>query len=337
MFIRSLLGLTVAAALGWSAWWWIASTAQRGGIETWFSERRAAGWQAEYAALDVAGFPNRLDAELTELALADPASGWAWSAPRLAIFQLVYDPRHLIVQWPEEQRIAAPGAKAVIRAEVMRASLAIDDPAALSLARNSVEILRGAAAAEAGWTASVDRYNHHILNLPEDAGPANAYAFRIDAEGIRPPDFIRRLADPAGALPPAIRLAMADGKAAFDRPLDRFAIEGVKPQLTQLSLKEAVAEWGPLRLALSGAVAADEDGYAEGAFDISARNWEEMLEAATAAGVMPSRLADALKLGLGFLARLGGDPRDISAELTFQDGFVKLGPVPIGPAPRLVR
>ncbi|MEM7271148.1 MAG: DUF2125 domain-containing protein, partial [Pseudomonadota bacterium] len=255
MRFKIILSLLTIAVIGWGVWWWIASSAQKAGLEGWLDARRADGWQAEALSVDVAGFPNRLDARLSGLRLADPVSGWAWEAPFFDIYQIVYNPSEVIAVWPPEQRIAAPGARATVRSEVMRASAKFALAETLAVERNSVEITNGAVAADAGWTAGVSRYNHHIRLAPE-AGPENAYEFIASAENLRPPDYLRSRIDPAGALPPSIELIKLEGKAAFDRPLDRFALEGAKPQVTALSLKPSEAKWGELALTLSGAIKA---------------------------------------------------------------------------------
>lgn len=336
MKFKGLIAILILAAIGWFVWWWIAAEAQKTALNAWLEERREAGWQAEAAAISVAGFPNRVDATLTEVALADPISGWAWDAPRLAIYQILYKPTEAIVVWPEEQRIAAPGARATVRSETMRASFAFAASEALTLERNSFEIRNGAVAADAGWTAGVDYYNHHIRPSTGDIG-ANAYEFVAEAKKFRPPEFIRRVVDPARSLPPAIDAIRIEGAAAFDTPLDRYAFEREKPQLTALVLRPSEGAWGDLSLRMSGEVRADANGYAEGSFDVAAKNWEQMIDAAVASGAITRSLADAMKLGLGFVARLSGGRNTLDVALTFEGGLTKIGPVPLGPAPQLVR
>lgn len=336
MKFKALIIILIVAAAGWFAWWWIAAEAQKAALNAWMDERRDAGWQAEAAAIDVAGFPNRVDAELTEIALADPISGWAWTAPRLAIYQILYKPTEAIIIWPEEQRIAAPGARATVRSKLMRASFAFAASEALTLERNSLEIKNGAVAADAGWTAGVDYYNHHLRPATGDLG-ANSYEFVAEATKLRLPEFIRSVIDPSRTLPAAIETIKIEGAVAFDTPLDRYALERTKPQLTALTLLPSSGAWGDLALRMSGAVRADASGFAEGSFDISAKNWEEMLDAGVASGAINKSLSDALKLGLGFVARLSGGRNTLDVALTFEGGFTKIGPIALGPAPRLVR
>lgn len=332
---KLLAGLIITVIVGAAVWWLMAARAQETALETWLQQRRDAGWQAE-ADISILGFPNRLDIKLTDIALADPSSGWAWSAPWLEIAQVIYDPTFFVANWPAEQRLAAPGARAILRAEKMEGSLKAGTRTTLPLRRASFDIQKAALAADAGWTAGVDRLGLHVREAPE-AGPPNAYEFRADILRLRLPDFIRAQLDPAGALPPAIETATFDGRAAFDRPLDRFAIEGPKPGLTALSLSEAVAEWGALRLVVSGSMKADAEGYAEGEFDIAADNWREMLDAAVAAGAMSLAFAETLKTGLGFVARLSGDGDRLDVGLVFANGLTRIGPIPVGRAPRLLQ
>lgn len=332
--LKLLAGLIVSVMVIASVWWLLLARSQEAALEVWFADRRAAGWQAE-AGIAVRGFPSRLDMTLTEPALADPSSGWAWSAPVLEIAQVAYEPTFFVVSWPAEQRLAAPGARATLRTEEMRASLKAGAAGALPLERASLDVNRAALAAEAGWTAGAERLTLHLRAAPE-AGPPNAYEFRADALRLRLPDFMRAALDPAGALPPALEAAAFEGRAALDRPLDRFALDSGPPQIAQLSLREARAEWGALRLSVTGAMKADAEGFAEGEFDVSAENWREMLDAAVAAGALDPTFAETLKAGLGFIARLSGAGERLDVTLVFEGGRARIGPVPLGPAPLLI-
>lgn len=336
MKFKVLAAALIFVMAGWSIWWWIAASAQKSALEGWMAAQRAEGWVAEASSIDVVGYPNRLDATLRDLALANPAEGWSWDAERLAIRQVAYDPTFFIVHFPPESRLAVPGARARLTADQMEASLKVSNASSVAIERASFDAQLPGLAAEAGWTASAERITLHMRAAP-DAGPANAYEFRLDALRLRPPEFIRRIADPARALPAAVDVVAAEGRAALDRPLDRYALEGAPPQIQSLSLKEAKATWGELDFAMTGAARADEEGYAEGEFDITARNWRQMLDAAVAAGAIPRAMAETLKTGLGFVARLGGDPEELNVALTMSGGFTRLGPVPIGPAPRLTQ
>ena len=122
--MRTLLGLAVLLFAGWSAWWWYGSTHQKQAVEDWLEDRRDAGWQAETQDLTVTGYPNRFDMIAEGLTLADPASGWAWTAPEFRTFMLSYQPNRVIAAWPGIHRFSVPGEQVELTAETLRASAA---------------------------------------------------------------------------------------------------------------------------------------------------------------------------------------------------------------------
>ena len=56
---------------------------------------------------------------------------------------------------------------------------------------------------------------------------------------------------------------------------------------------------------------------------------------AVRADLLPEQMRGTIEGLLGVVAGLSGDPEVIDAELTFSDGRTFLGPLPVGPAPRL--
>ena len=331
---RILGGAVALAAAGWSGWWFIGAAAHDAALRGWLADRRADGWQAEIAGLETQGFPNRFDTRLTGLALADPGAGWAWSAPFLDIVMLSYAPNRAIVAFAPEQTLAVPGAQAGLRSEGLRASVRFAPGPSLALTRASLE--GSALALEGrGWRAAAQSLNAHVLESDPATAPADSYDVYFAAEGVAPSRDLRDLIDPAGALPELAQALRLDARLALDRPLDRFAVEDAAPQITALSLTAFEAQWGALSLRASGLLRADAEGYAEGEIAVQARNWREMLRAGVAAGALSADLGAALETALSLVAMLGGDQNAIAAPLRFSGGYARLGPVPVGRAPRL--
>jgi len=331
-----ILGLAVAvAALGWSAWWFVGASARDAAVADWLAARRAEGWQAEAAAIDTAGFPNRFDTTLRKPALADPAEGWAWSAPFLQLLTLSYQPNAVVVAFPPTQTLAVPGAAMTLEADRLRASLRLTPGLSLRLARASA-VGEGLVADAGGWRATAARVETHLRAAARPDAPADAYDAFFAFEALAPPEALRRRVDPAGRLPAAAESLRIDAELALDRPLDRFALEQAPPQARAIVLRAAEARWGPLALRASGSLRADARGYAEGSLDLTAENWRAMLRAAAQAGALSEDLARLLEGGLGFVAALSGDDDTLSAPLTFADGRARIGPVTLGRAPRLL-
>lgn len=332
-----ILGLAVAAAaLGWSAWWYVGASARDAAIADWMADRRAEGWQAEVAAIDTAGFPNRFDTTLRAPALADPAEGWAWSAPFLQLLTLSYQPNAVVAAFPPTQTIAVPGAAMTLQSERLRASLRLTPGLSLRLARASV-VGEGLRADAGGWRATAARVETHLRAAARADAPADAYDAFFAFEALALPDGLRRRIDPAGRLPATAESLRIDAELALDRPLDRFALEQAPPQARAIVLRSAEARWGPLGLRATGTLRADAQGYAEGALDLTAENWRQMLRAAAQAGAISEDLARLVEGGLGFVAALSGDGETLSAPLSFSDGRARIGPVTLGRAPRLIR
>ena len=113
-------------------------------------------------------------------------------------------------------------------------------------------------------------------------------------------------------------------------------MEERRPQPTRIDLRLAEAAWGPLQISLSGGMDVDTAGVPEGQVTVRAENWREMLRMAQSAGALPEPVVQTAERALGFLAGLGGNPEALDVQLNLTGGRIAIGPVPLGPAPRLI-
>lgn len=332
--MRVILAIIAAAAIGWSVWWWAIASAKERALAAWLDERRAAGWVAEAEAIDVGGFPYRIDTTIRGLELANPAAGWSWTAPEFQFTNLAYQPNHLIAIWPPEQGFATPLGAAEISSRAMRGSLVVEPNLRLALRRATIE-LGDVRVAGPGWEIGLGSAILATRQAEGEAAAPFAHEIGFDAQGVALPEAWTRL-DRAGVLAPVIETVAFDAVATFDRPWDRPAIEGEPPQLEALVIRDMSFAWGSLDLRGRGELRADARGFAEGRLDLRARRWREMIDLAERSGAAPAGVASALRGGLGLIARLGGDRNAIDVPLDFSGGRAFLGPVPIGPAPRMI-
>lgn len=332
--LHAMIGVIAAAALGWTAWWFFIAAAKDRTLEAWLAARRAEGWVAEAAAIDVGGFPYRVDTTISGLELANPQGGWSWKAPEFQFTALAYQPNHLIAIWPPEQTFSTPFGATSVTSETMRGSVIFQPNPRLGLRRATVEMKGVALTGSQGWRIELDSGILAMREAEAADAPPNAYDIGLDAAGVTPPAVLARSL-PSGMLAERIDTVSFKATAVLDRPLDRQAVEGERPSIERLTIDDAVFAWGRLDLRARGTLVADADGLAEGRVDLRARNWREMVEIADRSGALPSGLASALRGGLGLIARLGGDRDSISAPLEFAGGAMRLGPIPLGPAPRL--
>jgi hypothetical protein len=333
--MRLLFAIVLALALAWSGWWYYGATSRRAAIEEWLAERRAEGWVAEADEVRVTGFPNRFDAVVTGLDLADPEAGWAWSAPAFQILSLSYQPHHVIAVWPGEQSFSWLGHSVLVGAGAFRGSVVFRPDLALELDRTVLEIENMALKGEGGWTAELALGRFATRRADSGDAPGFAYDMGVTAEGLRLPDPLRERLDRTGVLPETIGEMRVDATLFFDRPLDRAALEDENPQLQRVEIRDISLDWGRLDLRGLGELVADAEGYAEGRIELRARNWREMLELAVGAGAIGAGVAGAVEAGLGLLATVSGDGDSIEVPLIFEEGRAYLGPIAIGDAPRL--
>lgn len=331
--MRLLLALIIVMAGCWSGYWFIGSTGVSKGFGAWFEARRAEGWAAEYSALDTRGFPSRFDTTFTDLALADPDTGLAWEAPFFQLLALSYQPNHIIAIWPKEQLIATPVEKYHLTSTDMRASVVTGTNLALTLERTTLT-------AEDLAIAPTDQDQPTriaALRLAAERVPANPDAYRLglSADGFAPSLPWRVMIDPGDTLPETLDALQADISVTFDKPWDRSAIEDARPQPRLIKIRLAEARWGKLELQAAGEVSVDGAGIPTGEVVVKARNWRDILKLAVSSGAMPEAFAATLEEGLSLISQMAGNPKTLDVPLNFRNGHVRLGPLPIGPAPVL--
>ncbi len=328
--MKLLFRLIVLAALGWSGYWLFGYMALSSALPDWFEDRRAEGWVAEYDDLSVSGFPSRLDSTFENLTLADPQTGVAWDAPFFNMHALTYRPHHVIAVWPVSQTLAIPGEKLTVTTGDMRASLVLDPGTDLTLNRTNVAIESLGISSSADWQMAASAVN---LAMHRDESDASTYRLAFKADALTPP---AGFALPDGIdLPRNFSSFRADLTASFDRPWDRTAIEQSRPQPTAVDLTLAEIIWGDLQLHAAGQVTIDKTGYPTGEVTIRAVNWRDILNVARHSGQIPASVIDTVEQALGFIAQLSGNANELDIPLTFANGATKLGPLPIGPAPRI--
>lgn len=329
--MRAVLGIVIVAVLAWCGYWALGARSSEAAFDRWLEERRAEGWQAE-AEVVTGGFPYRFDTTMRQVALADPGTGLAWSAPEFQLLALAYQPNHWIAIWPQTQRLSTPFGKIEVTSSQMQASLVVDPGPDLVVRRANFAAADMGLVSSDGWTAAL---GNGVLAAERPETDPLAQHLGLRAVGFRLSEPWKRRLDPAGALPGVIEALTVDATVAFDRPWDRFALEDRRPQPRRIDLTLAEAKWGRLELKLAGAVDVDEAGFPIGEITVKAVNWREILDVAIASGAFPEGLRGMATTALEALAGASGNRNTLDVPLTFRNGRTFLGPLPIGAAPNL--
>ncbi len=329
---RLLIAVIVLACI-WAGFWLSASTGLKSGLETWFEDRRAQGWIAEYSDLSVTGFPNRVDTQFSDLQLADPRTGWAWEAPFFQLLALSYRPNHVIAVWPNEQLLATPTQKIDITSNSLQASVVLDAGTRLPLNRANLVAETLTLQTRDGQATTMTSLRAAVQH--EEDTP-NAYRFAVETDDFAPPMSVRGLIGASDNLPRTFSALRAQFTVGFDAPWDLEAIERQRPQPTRLDLTLVEARWGDLEIWLAGAADVDAKGAMTGKFTIKLRNWRDILRMAVNSGQIPQGLGDQMEKGLGLLSQLAGNPNSLDVPLDIRRGVAFFGPIPVGAVPPLV-
>jgi len=330
--MRKLIGVIVVLLLAWSGYWYVGSSAAQRAISGWLDQRAAQGWVANYSSVKTRGFPNRFDTTISDLELADPRTGVAWTAPFFQILTLSYTPNHIIAAWPKSQTIASPYEKITITSDRMIGSIVFQPNTALTLLRTSIELDNFGLSSDLGWSAQIEKGR---FATRQTTARKNAHDIYFEATNVQPSAQFRARLDPADLLPNSIATLKLDSTVGFDAPWDRFAIERRRPQVTAFEVNDLTATWGKLDLRAAGKLTVSLDGQLNGKIMVRAKNWREMLTVAVDAGLVARTISSTLANALEFMVGTSSDPDMLEAPLTFRNGRMSFGPIPLGPAPRL--
>lgn len=329
-----LVKLLTGAALLWTAYWMAAGWGLRSGIAAWFTAQEARGWQAEFASSGTAGFPLRHITRLDRPALADPATGAAWRAEWISLASPAVWPGRQTLTFPDNpQRFSYFDRTAVLDAEGMAADLSLAPGSALELTGLSLTSGRWQLDGPDAPAAAADRLE---LSMTQYSGGPESYTVTAAADGFAPGAELRRLVAASGLLPETFDRLVLGMDVTFDRPWDRRALEDRRPQPQAISLDELDIHWGSLRLRATGDLTVDTAGVPSGTLFLKAENWRGFLTMAENSGRLSRDARRGAERVLSLLAGLGGNPEDLETQVSIRDGWVALGPLPLGPAPRLI-
>ena len=328
--MRAVMMVMLVLGVVWGGYWVAGSMALQKGAEAWFAGQSARGLSATNSKIEVHGFPNRFDLTVTDVHLADPVSGFGWDAPFAQVFSMTWKPWHLIAALPNAQTFSLPDQTVALASTKMQGSLKLVPGTALALDGVVIDAADLAATSSQGWVVKATRAE---LATRQDASAANGHEVNLTVTGLMPDAAL--MASAVG-LPAVIEVASIDLVAGFSAPIDRFAGEA-RPQVTALAVKDGLVRWGDLVITAKGAVVADAEGLAEGRVDIHIENWRILLPPAVAMGLIKAEVAPTIENMMALMAGQTGDGTAIDLALVMKAGRMSLGPIPLGPAPRMLR
>lgn len=331
--MKQIVRLLVVLAVLWSAWWWGAGYMTRSAVSQWFATQADEGWQAEFSSISTTGYPIWHRTRIAYPTLADPQTGVAWRADWLGLESRATQPAKQLLVFPETaQRLSYFDQSLALTANSMQARLHVDPKAQLQVFDLGLSTMAWQVSVEAGTIASGDGI---ALTMTQGV-VAEVYDINAKVENLTIAKSARSLIRIPDALPDAVETLQLDMTVQFTRPWDLTALSENRPQPTAIKLSLAEARWGQLQLLAAGQLDLDAQGIPTGTLTVKAENWRQMLVLAVETGALPAELARPTEQTLRTLARLGGNPDALDIKLTFQNGRMSVGILPLGPAPRII-
>jgi len=328
----------IVAVLVGGLWTGTSVLVQRG-AEAWFAGQAARGMVAEKTALGVSGFPGRFDLGITGLRLADPAAGTGWQAPEVHIAAESWRPWRVTANLPDSQTITLPGQSVQVRSQDLTASLFASPALDLPLDQLRVSGAKVQAQSDLGWQVGAEAVS---VALTADPEAATRYRLEVQVRDLTPdPALVAALAAvsvpgfPAADFTGQPVQVQAAPVLTFSAPLVLNA-EGPPPALVGVKATGATVTWGPLTVTASPDITADAQGFAAGRVDIAITGWDRLPALLVALGAVKPEVGPTIGNMLKAMAAEGGQGDTLALTLDLAEGRMRLGPFPLGPAPRMV-
>jgi hypothetical protein len=321
--------LLLLAAIAWTLFWlWTRGEVQKR-MDASVADLNRAGYQVSWSRRTLGGYPFRMDVSLADAKIHDP-SGWGLQAPLLAGEAFLYAPGHWMLAAPQGLTVVRPTGGAVsVTGKVLRASLSnlTKHPPSFSFQGEGMTF-QPAAGAEPFALTAADLFELHLRPGPDDEGGVFA---RLDKGKARPGGLLGRVAgDKPVDLVWNSTLSKMSAFQGRDWPdaVRRWSDAG--GQMTVRDTSKLTAG-DALIAAKSGTLGVDRDGRLRGVMEVGLRQAPKALGAMAETGVLPSTAAEAASA----VATARQEGETARATLNFEAGQTTLGPVALGPAPKV--
>ncbi len=315
------------AAVGWSLFWLVVRSQVEAGLKREAADLRASGYEASWKTLSVGGYPFRIEVEMTGPTFLEPY-GWGVSAPRLTAIANAYQLTRWTFVAPEGLVLSRPGAGRVdVAGQALRASVSdLARAPRIAFEGEGVTFTPQSGSAPFAFTAA-ERIDLHLRAV--DGDRAQLQAGLRGAQARRAGVFAQIAPLAPLTLNLTADLSHRDAFRGRDwaQSVRAWTDQGGAATVTQL-----LASVGEVSLsAKGGPLTVGPDGRLRGALDMSLRQGAAAIAALGAAQALDPSAAQSAAAVAQTRAREGG----ADLQLTFEAGATTLGPVRLGPAPRV--
>lgn len=300
LFLPWLLALLLV--IGWSlGWFWLRGEAERR-MDDGVAQLKAQGYDVVWRQRTITGFPFRLDVNLDGARIAEP-SGWALAATELKAEAYIYRLDHWVAVAPEGVVLTRPeGGPVTVRARALRASLSSADkhPPALSIEGVGLAF-ETAPGAEPYWVEAAEALQLHLRPGP-DGQDLGGLLFKVEGAKFRLKGLPARIVQGKTATMTWDLILTKMSSFQGDDWVD--AVRGWRDAGGAITVRAAEVRGGDAVLSgKGGPLTVGLDGRLQGRLDATLK-------------------------GSDNTPAFGG-------EVELRNGEARIGPVPLGPSPRL--
>jgi hypothetical protein len=330
---RSAVKILLLLAAVWGAWWAIATTGLQQGVTAWRDAPRASGVRITAQQMTRAGFPLRLETVVQDITIASADGQSRVDVPEATVSAPVYWPGHPKVSIPTgEIGITSNSTAMTLSHEGAEAAVRLRPNTGLTLESSRIIMASPRLDLVEGRIASAQTIQAFLL---ERDTPAQ-YRFDFNAVDLTAGSVMRQAMRLPDAWPVMFEHFDAAGDITLDRPLDRSARQGNRPQPIALRIDTARAVWGEIGVTFAADVTVAAGGILTGTATLRAENWQRLLDLAQNTGTLTPEMRPRMESMMTLLAGMSGGGNSLDAQITITDGQIRLGFFPLGAAPRLV-
>lgn len=329
--MRKLIWVVATMAVLWGGYWALAAWGTRAGVDHWVAVREAEGWNVAIAEQTGSGFPFAARQSLSGITMTQQQS--QITIPEAVLTAPLTQPGNASLSLPpQDLRIDLPAETLTLALKGAVADMQVQPGLVLELREAALTLKPFTVSSSDGALA---RAKGARLIMAQSAEVSETYNIRLTVAELTPAAPLRQSLRLPADWPQAFDALNMQAIVAFDRPFDRTSKPGDRPQPRRIKLREASAIWGALNIAATADLTVDAQGLPTGEAQITLQDFEKTLDVAQSAGVLPPQFRQQASMLIGLVAQRGDSGDAITLPITFKDGQMRAGLVPLGAAPRI--
>jgi hypothetical protein len=319
------------AIIGWSVGWMVLKGQMEQHMDRAAADLRKAGFEVAWKERKLAGFPFRFSVTLTEARLREP-SGWGLDMPLLKAEASAFNAKHWMIVASDGAVVTRPVSGGLrVSGKALRASfVATDAPLPRIAVEGAQLIFTPEPGARPFALSKAEKLEFHLV--PGGKQEA-ALLFRIDGGKAAAGGLTARLAGekPVSVLWDSL-LSQRDDLIGPDWPQ---AVRHWTEAGGTMTLRKGGITLGDTSLGMgSGSLTVGVDGRLRGSLDAQLNRGSGGLLAMGETGLIEPNGAQ-IAAAVVQARELMNDGKSAQATISFEAGRTTLGPVAIGPAPKV--